>query len=157
MNIGPDDMELSKRVDTSAAGGDPELETALRRALKPVDAPFGFADRVLSRALVGDGASTSLNSPSGPVSGGAESLRVRKDAGKLLHWPQYRPWITGAVAAGLVAGVLGSSVAVHHMHEHERQVEEATRQFQTTERVTGRALAQARVQLERAGVPLNLE
>jgi hypothetical protein len=43
------------------------------------------------------------------------------------------------------------------MREQQRRVVQATQQFQTTERITVRALAQAREQLQRAGVPLSLD
>lgn len=139
MNNGPEHTKFER--DEPAV--DPALEAALRQVLRRTDTPEGFADRVMARALAGEK----------PAPRSKES-----DGGaKLLHWPQSRLWVSGAVAAALIAGLLEGGVALRHVREQQQKVVEATRQFQTTERITVRALAQAREQLQRAGVPLNLD
>ena len=157
MNNGPEDIQFERdarasvpRVEATGAldldhagSGDPPLEAALRRTLEPEFPPIGFADRVMARALAGDR---------------PQSLGSKMQAhGNLLHWPQRRLWITGAIAAALVAGILEGGVAFRRVREQQRRIVEATQQFQTTERVTVHALAQAREQLQRAGVPLSLD
>ena len=124
------------------------FEADLRRTLHHRDAPAGFADRLVARALAGERAAPVL------TPGNASLTSVE---GKLRRWPERRLWLTGAIAAALIAGLFGGEVEYRRFREQQRRVAEATRQFQTTERVTVRALAQAREQLQRAGVPLNLD
>ncbi len=158
MNNGPENLKLEKGANPAAgadgaaassapaASGseDPQLEAALRRALRPEIPPAGFAERVMARALA-------ENAAAPVVTAG------RPQNGKLLHWPQSRFWITGAVAAALIAGVFEGGLAYRHVREQQRRIVEATHQFQTTERITVHALAQAREQLQRAGVSLTLD
>ncbi len=119
-----------------------ELESDLRRALRQEDAPVGFADRVLAAATLGKA---------------APALAAPPARSKFLHWPQRRLWLTAGVAAALVVGVIEGDVAYTRTRAQKRRVVEATRQFETTERITTQVLAQAREQLQRAGVPLNLD
>ena len=134
MTEGPDDRERATRSDN-------ELEAALRLALRQEDAPDGFTDRVLARAS------------------GSRAAPATVQPGKagLLTWPRRRVWLGSLIAAALVVGVFEGEVAYKHVREQQRRVWEATRQFQTTERITVHALAQAREQLQRAGVPLDLD
>ncbi len=158
MNNGPEQNEFEgdagaatrpfppdeSREPSAAEVDDPQLEAALRLALGPELAPGGFAERVMARALAGDRPAPVANT-------------THPQSGKLLHWPQSRLWITGAVAAALIAGVFEGGMAWRHVREQQQRIVQATQQFQTTERITVHALAQAREQLQRAGVPLTLD
>ena len=126
----PEEMDRNVTEQESA------LERQLIVALQRVDAPAGFADRVMARAL-----------DSGP--------RVPVARGKVLAWPVMRAWVGGAVAAALVAGLFATETAVEHHRARERRVQQATAQFETAERITDRALEQARRQIQQAGVPLD--
>lgn len=157
MNNGPEDLKLERDAGHTAAAAevdanDPELEAALRQALRPELAPAGFTDRVMARALAGSGSAPVASVASAPL-----AAATPRSKAKLLHWPQSRLWVTGAVAAALVAGILEGGLAVERVREQRRKIVEATQQFQTTERITVHALAQAREQLQRAGVPLSLD
>ncbi|HEY5381439.1 MAG TPA: hypothetical protein VIJ65_04240 [Acidobacteriaceae bacterium] len=103
-----------------------EFERELTKAFagQRVEAPLGFAGRVMARA---------------------EREPAR---GKLLAMPvrQWRAWAAGAVAAVIVMGALQGE-RVHQ--EHERRVQ-AQRQFEAAEQITDQALAQARAQVQRA-------
>ncbi len=173
MNNGPEDKKFdrevtrSERAEVQAAApannhgsddagfatesSDPQLEAALRLALRPEIPPAGFADRVMARALATEPQVQASNGQ-GKTS---DPAIVHKP--KLLHWPQSRLWITVAVAASLLVGIFEGGVALKHVREQQRRIVEATKQFQTTERITVHALAQAREQLQRAGVPLTLD
>lgn len=113
------------------------LEHELRNALRPVDPPAGFADRVIARARA--------EAP-------AEPRRAR-----ILSFPSIgrRIWIPSAITAMLLVGVAGEQA---HQHlEERRQAEEARKQlaqkqYETALQVTDRALEHAREQLQRAGI-----
>jgi hypothetical protein len=109
------------------------LEYELRNALRPVDPPAGFADRVIARAR-------------------AEAPVPPKRA-SILAFPSLRSrvWIPGAVAAMLLVGVAGEQA--HERMEQRRKAEEAQKQFETALQLTDDALDHARQQLERAGIP----
>jgi hypothetical protein len=113
------------------------LERELRQALRPVDPPAGFADRVIARSR-------------GPEHAAAPQKRAR-----ILMFPAIRSrvWIGSAVAAMLLVGVAGEQA--HQRMEQRRKAEEAQRQFETALQVTDRALEHARQQIERAGVPFD--
>jgi hypothetical protein len=108
------------------------LERELRQALRPVDPPAGFADRVIARTRT-------------------ESAAQPKRA-RILMFPvlRSRVWIGSAVAAMLLVGVVGEQA---HRMEQRRKAEEAQKQFETALQVTDRALEHTRQQLERAGIP----
>jgi hypothetical protein len=109
------------------------LESELRHALRPVDPPAGFADRVIARAR---------------ADAAAQPKRAR-----ILMFPALRSrvWIGSAVAAMLLVGVAGEQA--HVRMEQRRKAEEAQKQFETALQVTDRALEHTRQQLERAGIP----
>lgn len=109
------------------------LEYELRNALRPVDPPAGFADRVIARAR-------------------AEAPVAPKPA-RILAFPSLRSrvWIPSAIAAMLLVVVAGEQVQQHM--EQRRKAEEAQKQFETALQVTDDALDHARQQLERAGIP----
>jgi hypothetical protein len=113
------------------------LEHELRNALRPVDPPAGFANRVMARAR--------QETP-------AEPKRAR-----VFTFPSIgrRIWIPSALAAMLLVGVAGEQA--HERLEQRRQIEEAQKQlaqkqYETALQVTDRALDHAREQLHRAGI-----
>ena len=147
MNNGPEDASLD-HGDADAIAAEAlrdaqegaQLDTSLRQALRHEDPPVGFADRVVARALRQE-----------------EAVPHPPAQGRLLPWPVRQVWVRGTVAAALLLGLFEGNFAVKRFREQQRRVATATAQFQTTERVTVHALAQARAQLERAGVPLTLD
>jgi hypothetical protein len=62
-------------------------------------------------------------------------------------------WVGGAIAAVLALGMFGA-VLLHQRRERAEQAAVATQQFEAAVRVTDRALAQTREQLQRAGLNL---
>ena len=106
-----------------------QFEQRLHRAMQGMDAPAGFAEKVMERAGV-------ENAPRRPT---------------LLTMPtQTRAWLSGALAAGMLGGALWAG-EVHVRRERER-AEIAQRQFEDGVRITDRALDRARQQLQRSGV-----
>ena len=109
-----------------------EFEQQVTRALRPVDAPEGFAARVMERV---DATAVSSN---------VVVMRPRLRA---------QMWIGGAVAAMLAAGAfVGEAVHVRHQRE---QAAVANQQFDAAVRVTDQAIEQTRMQLEKAGLKLS--
>ena len=107
----------------------PEFDEVLAKAMRRVDAPEGFAAKVMELAVV----------PSKPK-------------GRLLVMPRVPAWMSGAIAAALVMGAL-ITARVHVVHQQE-QAALTERQFEAAIRVTNRALDQTQVQLARAGLKL---
>ncbi|MES2394188.1 MAG: hypothetical protein V4555_21325 [Acidobacteriota bacterium] len=124
-----------------------EFEQRLAQAMKHLDAPEGFADRVMARAAsVADAPRSGLR-------------HADHGTGKVLvmlrrQWisPQTRTWVSGALAASLVAGVFMAS-QVHERREKARVL--ATQQFEESQRITDQAMEKARAQLKRAGIDLD--
>ena len=115
-----------------------EFERALVDALRRVDAPEGFAERVVERSAEGVAA---------PVSG------ARGGGHRVVVMPRRWVWAGGAVAAMLAVGAfVGETVHVRHQRE---QAALATQQFEAAVRVTDHALDQTRAKLERAGLKLD--
>lgn len=114
-----------------------KFEQELTEAMRPVEPPEGFAERVLARAEAD------------------EAPRAR-----VLTMPlRVRAWSTGAVAAALLVGsFLGEEAHLRHERqkaEMERQrAEVAQQQFETAMRITSETLDHARAQLARAGIEL---
>jgi hypothetical protein len=100
----------------------------LTQALRWVDAPEGFADRVMARARVEE----------------RPPVRV------LMMKPRQQAWIGGAIAAALLAGVFGAEQI--QVRQQRQQAALAQQQFEAGIRITDDALVHARDQLERAGV-----
>jgi hypothetical protein len=115
--------EVKKDVKTEANDPvEPAVENALRQALRPVDPPEGFADRVLQRAARG-------------------TARRNFGGGPLLRW---------ATAAALVIGV--SAGLWHRAEEHRRaEGEEARRQVLLSLRITGSKLRAVQMKINRQG------
>ena len=114
-----------------------EFEEQLVRQLRRVDAPEGFALRVLDR--VSD--HTEQQPP----------LRAR-----VLTMPAWsfkpRVWVGGAIAAALVLGCFAAQQV--RVKQQQEKAELAQQQFDTAMRVTDHALDQTRAHLERAGFKL---
>ena len=111
-----------------------EFEAQLVRELRRVDAPEGFALRVLDR-----------------VSDRKTPLRAR-----VLMMPAWtfkpRVWVGGAIAAALVLGCFAAKQV--RARQQQEKAELAQQQFETAMRVTDHALGQTRAHLERAGFKL---
>jgi hypothetical protein len=107
-----------------------EFELQLARAMRCVDAPEGFAARVLERA----------------TSPAAQTVIVMRPRSGLLRM---QAWSGGAIAAVLALGMFGAE-QLHLRREREK----ADQQFAVAVQVTDHALAQTREQLQRAGLNL---
>jgi hypothetical protein len=126
--------EAGNRKHEVGSSEDDEFELALTRALRRVEAPAGFAEKMVARTHV------------------SESRRVTPSGapGKLLvMMPKPKVWLSGAIAAALVAGVF---VAQDVHQRHEREV--ANRQFALSMQIEERTMEHTRQQLQKAGVPL---
>jgi len=104
-----------------------EFEQNLTQALRPVEVPEGFADRVMARTQSAPGLAKVIRMP----------LRSRA-------------WASGAIAATLFAGVFFGGQA-HERHER-RKAEQAQQQFDAAMRITDETLDHVRLQLQQAGV-----
>jgi flagellar basal body rod protein FlgB len=105
-----------------------EFEEQLRRSLRRVEAPKGFAARILERAGVSE-----------------KPLLLKPRFRRGPRWG----WI-GALATILVlVALVGNQVRVRRERAGVAQIQA---QFDTAMRVTSHALEETRVELERAGV-----
>jgi len=109
------------------------FERELTRAMRRVDPPEGFADRVMGRA-------------------DAPSVAARsKVMAKVIPMPRrMQAWAGGAVAATLLASMYFGE-QTHLRHQRER-AQLAQRQFDTAMRITDQTLEHVRLQLQQAGV-----
>lgn len=107
------------------------FEAELTLAMRHVDPPAGFADRVMAKVA------------------GPELRRA-----KILMMPRrVQTWVGGAVAAVLMVGAVG----IQQQHERRERAEEAARaqqQYEQALQITGETLDHVRAQLQQAGVPL---
>jgi hypothetical protein len=109
-----------------------EFELELMQRMRRVDAPEGFALRVMEKAKVPARAKM-LRFPAKPV---------------------MRAWMGGAIAAALAVGVfVGEQM---HVRSQKQKQALAQQQFETAMRVTNDALNHTRAQLERAGFNLGV-
>ena len=106
-----------------------EFEKQVANALRRVDAPEGFAERLMERVPA--------------MSSKVVVMRPRLRA---------QMWVGGAVAAMLAVGVFFGET-VHERHQRE-QAALATQQFEAAMRIEDQTLRHTREQLARAGVPL---
>ena len=106
-----------------------EFELQLARAMRRVDAPEGFAERVMETSA----------SP-------AEKVIVMRPRSGL--W-RMQAWAGGAIAAVLVLGMFGAE----QLHQRREQAK-ADQQFALAMQVTDHALMQTREQLQHAGLNL---
>lgn len=120
-----DDFEPTEELNDSGKSFE-ELERYLSQAMRCVDAPEGFADRVMER------------------------IKAPAKAKVLMMSSRLRMWAGGAIAAALLVGAFVGDQA-HERHQREK-VEVAQKQFEAGMQITDRALEHARQQLERAGV-----
>jgi type VI protein secretion system component VasF len=105
-----------------------KFEQELAQAMRGVDPPEGFAERVLARAQA------------------SEQPRAR-----VLAMPRRLPlWTSGAIAAALLVGVFAGD-QLHARHQRE-QAQLAQQQFEAGVRITDDALEHTREQLAQAGV-----
>ena len=105
-----------------------KFEQELAQAMRGVDPPEGFAERVLARAQA------------------SERPRAR-----VLAMPaRLRLWASGAIAAALLVGVFAGD-QLHARHQRE-QAQLAQQQFEAGVRITDEALEHTREQLAQAGV-----
>ncbi|WP_158786996.1 hypothetical protein [Granulicella sp. L46] len=109
-----------------------EFELQLARAMRRVDAPEGFAARVMDRAA-------------SPVEVEQKVLVIRPRSGL---W-RLQAWMGGALAAVLALGMYGAEV----LHQRREQAK-ADQQFAVAMQATNHAIAQTREQLQRAGLKL---
>ncbi|HEY5056136.1 MAG TPA: hypothetical protein VII58_08240 [Acidobacteriaceae bacterium] len=107
------------------------FEAELTLALRQVEAPEGFAERVLAKATE------------------AEPRKA-----KVLQMPRrVQVWVGGAVAAALMVAAVG----IHRQHVRQQRAEEAAQAQQQLElalQITGETLANVRAQMRQAGVPV---
>ena len=105
-----------------------EFEQQLTQAMRRVDPPEGFAERVLARAKTQQVSPTNL----------------------LVMPARVRVWAGGAIAAVLAIGAfVGQQV---HVRQERHKAEVAQQQFETALRITDETLDQVRLQLQEAGV-----
>jgi hypothetical protein len=106
-----------------------EFELQLARAMRRVDAPEGFAERIMERSA----------SP-------AEKVIVMRPRSKFVRM---QAWMGGAIAAVLALGMFGAE----QIHQRREQAK-ADQQFAVAMQATDHALDQTRAQLQRAGLNL---
>ena len=125
-----------------------EFEKQVMEALRRVDAPAGFAERVMERSaeVVASHVSEARHEAPGVLAGRrAKVVEMRRR----LH---AQVWFGGAIAAMLAVGAfVGETVHVRHQRE---QAALATQQFEAAVRVTDQAIEQTRMQLQKAGLKL---
>ena len=104
------------------------FEEKLSDAMRRVDPPEGFAERVMARAQAND-----------------------KPRARIVPFPRRaRVWVSGAIAAALLAGVFVAEQM--RLRQERERTELARQQFEAAMRITGETLQQARQQLQQAGV-----
>jgi hypothetical protein len=107
------------------------FEQELKQAMRAVDPPEGFADRLMARVE-------------------APGASVRSKVLTMARRPQ--TWVGGAVAAAVLVGALVGDQA--HVRRQREKTLQAQQQFEAAMRITGETLDEARQQLQRAGVPV---
>ena len=115
-----------------------EFEEQLTRALRRVEAPRGFVERVCA---------------AGEAERPAPRARLRLTERRVSHGAS--AWMGWALAAGVLLFGLGGE-GVHLKREAARRAA-VQAQFETAMQVTGKALETTRRQVNRAGVRLDLE
>ncbi|MGA8939466.1 MAG: hypothetical protein WB439_09905 [Acidobacteriaceae bacterium] len=118
-----------------------EFELTLARAMSRVDAPEGFAARVMVRTA------SPTEKTQAEMTQKVVSMRPR------VRSVRMQAWMGGAIAAALALGMFGAE-QLHLRRERAEQVAAANQQFEAAVSVTDHALAQTRAQLLRAGLKL---
>jgi hypothetical protein len=115
---------------------DQDFEQKLSKAMRRVNAPDDLARFLMAATEVQ-----------------AERHLLRRERKHRWAWfmPNANAWFGTGVAAMLLL-IAFTGVQVHERHERRERAEQ---QFETATRITDQALAQAREQLQRAGVPLD--
>jgi len=121
-------MDGPKLVDESGLA---EFELQLARAMRRVDAPEGFAERIMERSA-----------------GPAEKVVVMRPRRGLVRM---QAWMGGAIAAVLALGMFGAE-QLHQRRERAEEAAKADQQFAVAMQVTDHALETTREQLQRAGL-----
>jgi len=119
-----------------------EFELTLARAMARVDAPEGFASRVVELAEGGGCAHVSEARHGVP-------RVVAMRAGRTM-W-RMQAWMGGAIAAVLALGMFGAE-QLHQRRERAEEAAKADQQFAVAMQVTDHALETTREQLQRAGL-----
>ncbi|SEG21932.1 hypothetical protein SAMN05421819_2248 [Bryocella elongata] len=136
-----------------------EFEQQLARALRRVDAPEGFAARLMDRAAKGDTAPVVnvpvVEVPAVEVPGRSPGPSPKSGFGRMFVIPrrQWLGWASGAIAATLVAGIFTGQ----HLHEQHERRAAAEREFDTSMRIRNEALEHVRQQLAEQGITLGNE
>jgi hypothetical protein len=120
-------MSVNQQDESFTKFEEDRFEEELTQAMRTVDPPEGFAERVMARAKAD-----------------------AKPRARVLGMPlRARVWASGAIAAALLVGVfIGDEIHVR------RQREQAEQQFEAGIRITDRAIEHTREQLQRAGIQL---
>jgi hypothetical protein len=143
--------EQEKKVDGPELVPDlrlAEFELQLARAMRHVDAPEGFAARVLDRAVSpAEVAALAQVSEARPEALGVVVMRPRSGLWRM------QAWAGGAIAAVLAIGMFGAE-QLHLRRERAEEAARADQQFAVAVQVTDHALAQTREQLAKAGLNL---
>jgi hypothetical protein len=121
-------MDGPKLVEESGLA---EFELQLARAMRRVDAPEGFAERIMERSA----------SPAEKV----VAMRPRRGLVRM------QAWMGGAIAAVLALGMFGAE-QLHQRRERAEEAAKADQQFAVAMQVTDHALETTREQLQRAGL-----
>ena len=118
-----------------------EFELALARAMSRVDAPEGFAARVMVRTA------SPAEMTQAQMTQKVVAMRPR------LRSVRLQAWMGGTIAAVLALGMFGAE-QLHLQRERAEKAAIANQQFEAAMQVTDQALAQTRAQLQRAGLKL---
>lgn len=137
-----------------------DFERELTRAMRPVDAPEGFAARVLAQAASMESMSEievelaqtmrRVDAPEGfaeRVMGRAAKPEVhRAKVAKVLTMPwRMQLWVGSAIAAALLVGAFGVREQ-RERRQREEAAAQARQQFDTAIQITGQTLADAHAQ-----------
>jgi hypothetical protein len=143
-NERPENEQPENEQPAQAMQQSEPLELTMQAAMQRVDAPAGFADRVMARVAAEGAGSVASPTPKRRL---LVFPRRAMERGMTLR--RHNPWLAGSMAAGLLlAGVLGHQA----YRQHERAV--ANQQFATTLRVEQQTMNHVRAQLAAAGVPM---
>ena len=118
-----------RNEESSKQGSNVEFDPTLARALQQIDAPVTLEMRLMAAAE-------------------KESRKA-----KVLSFPQKRAWMSGAIAAALMMGVVIGD-RVHVDHKQREEVAQTQQKFDDAVRVTNRALDTTQERLAKAGLSL---
>ena len=107
-----------------------KFEEKLKQQMRRVDAPEGFADRVVRRVA---------------------EAQTEQRRGRLIAMPQRRAWM--AIAAMLLVAVVlgGWQRREQKLRREQQEAQTAHRQFEAAMQVTGRTLVEVQERIGRAG------